>query len=66
MFMFNRIVFGGSYSKDISYNISDLNWREFCILVPLVVFVVLLGIYPAPILDGLHYSVSTLIFNSGL
>jgi NADH-ubiquinone oxidoreductase chain 4 len=25
MFMFNRIVFGGSYSKDISYNISDLN-----------------------------------------
>ena len=27
-------------------------------LLTLVVFTVVLGIYPAPILDGLHYSVS--------
>ena len=64
IYMFNRIAFGGSFSKFFEANISDVNKREFFILLTLVVFTVLLGIYPAPILDGLHYSVSSLIFNS--
>jgi NADH-ubiquinone oxidoreductase chain 4 len=63
MFMFNRIVFGGSLSKHFSSSIADLNRREFFILLPLVVLTVLFGIYPSPILDGLHYSVSTLIYS---
>jgi NADH-ubiquinone oxidoreductase chain 4 len=62
MFMFNRIVFGGSLSKYFLNSISDVNKREFTILLTLVVFTVVLGIYPAPILDGLNYSVSTLIY----
>jgi NADH-ubiquinone oxidoreductase chain 4 len=62
MFMFNRIVFGGSLSKYFLNSISDVNKREFTILLTLVVFTVVLGIYPAPILDGLSYSVSTLIY----
>nr|YP_010248828.1 NADH dehydrogenase subunit 4 [Macrophomina phaseolina]QTT58107.1 NADH dehydrogenase subunit 4 [Macrophomina phaseolina] len=64
MFMFNRIVFGGSLSKYFISSISDVNRREFFILLPLVVFTVLLGIYPGVILDGLHYGVSTLIYAS--
>jgi len=64
IFMFNRIAFGGSYSKLFTANIADVNKREFLILLTLVVFTVVLGIYPAPILDGLHYSVSTLIYSS--
>jgi NADH-ubiquinone oxidoreductase chain 4 len=66
IFMFNRIAFGGSLSKYFEKSISDLNLREFFILLPLVVFAILFGIYPAPILDGLHYSVSSLIYSSGL
>jgi NADH-ubiquinone oxidoreductase chain 4 len=62
--MFNRIAFAGTYSKYFFVNIPDLNKREFFILLTLVVFTVVLGIYPAPILDGLHYSVSTLIYYS--
>ena len=62
MFMFNRIVFGGSLSKYFLNSISDVNKREFTILLTLVVFTVVLGIYPAPILDGLNFSVSTLIY----
>jgi NADH-ubiquinone oxidoreductase chain 4 len=34
------------------------------ILITLVVFTVILGVYPAPILDGLHYSVSSLVYSS--
>jgi NADH-ubiquinone oxidoreductase chain 4 len=64
MFMFNRIAFGGTLSKHISASLPDLNRREFYILAVLVFFTVLFGIYPAPILDGLHYGVSTLIYNS--
>jgi len=64
IYMFNRIAFAGSFSKFFKFNIPDLNKREFIILFTLVVFTVLLGIYPAPILDGLHYSVSSLIYNS--
>ena len=64
IYMFNRIAFAGAYSKFFFVNIPDLNKREFLILLTLVVFTVVLGIYPAPVLDGLHYSVSTLIYYS--
>lgn len=63
IYMFNRIAFGGSYSKFFNVNIIDVNKREFYILLTLVLFTVMLGIYPSPILDGLHYSVSSLIYN---
>ena len=64
IYMFNRIAFGGKYSKLFKVNLPDLNKREFFILFVLVVYTVLLGIYPIMILDGLHYSVSLLIYFS--
>jgi NADH-ubiquinone oxidoreductase chain 4 len=66
IFMFNRIAFGGKYSKLFKVNLPDLNKREFFILFALVLYTVLLGIYPIPILDGLHYSVSLVIYISPL
>jgi NADH-ubiquinone oxidoreductase chain 4 len=62
IYMFNRIAFGGKYSKFFKVNIPDLNKREFFILLILILLTVIFGIYPSPILDGLHYSVSTLIY----
>jgi NADH-ubiquinone oxidoreductase chain 4 len=64
IYMFNRIAFGGSFTKYIEENIPDVSRREFFILLTLVIFTVVLGIYPAPILDGLHYSVSSLIYSN--
>lgn len=63
IFMYNRIAFGGSYSIFFKENLRDVNKREFIMLLIFVVLTVLFGIYPAPILDGLHYSVSSLIYN---
>ena len=63
IFMYNRIVFGGSYSVYFKDNIGDVTRREFIMLLVFVILTVLFGIYPAPILDGLHYSVSSLIYN---
>jgi len=62
IFMYNRIAFGGSYSVYFVENIGDVTRREFIMLLVFVVLTVLFGIYPAPILDGLHYSVSSLIY----
>ena len=64
IYMFNRIAFAGSYAKFFKVNIPDLNKREYYILFTLVFFTVFLGIYPAPVLDGLHYSVTTLIYSA--
>ena len=64
IFMYNRIALGGSFSKYFETNIADLNKREYYMLFTLVLFTIVFGIYPAPILDGLHYSVSSLIYAS--
>jgi len=64
IYMFNRIAFGGSFSKFFEANLPDVSKREFFVLFTLVIFTVILGIYPAPILDGLHYSVSSLIYSN--
>jgi NADH-ubiquinone oxidoreductase chain 4 len=62
IYMYNRICFGGKYSKFFKVNVPDLNKREFFVLFILVLYTVILGIYPVPILDGLHYSISLLIY----
>lgn len=64
IYMYNRIAFAGSYSKFFKHNVPDLNKREFYMLLTLVCFTVIFGVYPAPILDGIHYSASTLIYAS--
>jgi NADH-ubiquinone oxidoreductase chain 4 len=62
IYMYQRIAFGGAYSRMFTFSIPDLTKREFTILLILVIPTVLFGVYPAPILDAIHYSVSTLIY----
>ena len=62
IYMYQRIAFGGSYSNSFGFNAPDLTKREFTILLILVIPTVAFGIYPSPILDAIHYSVSTLIY----
>lgn len=64
IYMFNRITFGGAYSKRdwIAY-MPDVNRREFAILITLVIFTVVLGIYPSIVLDGLSYNGQYLLYN---
>ncbi len=63
IYLFNRVVFGGTFSKFFSDSFIDISKREFFIIFSLVLFTVLFGIYPNLILDGLHYSVSSLIYS---
>ena len=64
IFMFNRISFAGSFSKFFLLSIPDLSKREFTLLISLLILNLFFGIYPVCILDGLHYTLSNLIFLS--
>nr|YP_010043389.1 NADH dehydrogenase subunit 4 [Cladobotryum mycophilum]QPD06684.1 NADH dehydrogenase subunit 4 [Cladobotryum mycophilum] len=62
IYMFNRISFGGAFTRFMEESIFDVNKREFLILFTLVVFTIVLGIYPGIILDVLHYPVTNLLY----
>ena len=61
IYLYNRISYG-TYSPHLK-PIKDISRREFILLITLLIPTVLLGIFPNVILDGLHFSISTLIFN---
>ena len=62
LYMLQRVIYG-SPSERMAPKLSDLNWREFGMLVPLVVFVFWIGLYPKPVLDVMHASVERLLQN---
>jgi NADH-ubiquinone oxidoreductase chain 4 len=63
--MFNRIAFAGSinFKYWLEY-LPDLNRREFFMLLVLVLFTIILGIYPSIILDGLNYYSYHLLYSA--
>ena len=72
IYMFNKIAFAGSFFKKfwILYMnetkftfIPDINKREFSLLLSLVLFTIIFGIYPSPLLDGIQYNVYCILFN---
>ncbi len=62
IYMFNRTAFGGSFSKTIEIGLWDINKREFLLLLILVLFTIIFGIYPSLILNLLDYSTNSLIY----
>nr|UYG49006.1 NADH dehydrogenase subunit 4 [Rhizoctonia sp.] len=61
IWLYNRISYG-SFSPYLTVT-SDVTRREFMLLISLVIPAVLFGIFPNVILDTLHLSVSTLLYN---
>jgi len=62
IWLYNRICFGNESMYLIKAK--DLTRREVFLLLPLVFLTFLLGIYPNIILDLIHYSSSTLLYNN--
>jgi NADH-ubiquinone oxidoreductase chain 4 len=61
IFFFNRISYG-SYSPYLPI-LKDIDRREFMLLITLLIPTILLGIFPNVILDTLHVSITTLLYN---
>ena len=61
IYLYNRISYG-IYSPHLK-PIKDISRREFNLLISLLLPTVLLGIFPNIILDALHFSISSLLYN---
>ena len=64
LWMFQR-VFYGKITHPENEKLLDLDWREKIILIPLVVFIFWIGIYPKPFFDRIEPAVKHLIEQVG-
>ncbi len=64
LWMYQRVFFG-KVTSDENNKLLDLNWREKIILIPLVVLVFWIGVYPKPFFDILKPSVNLVIQQVG-
>jgi NADH-quinone oxidoreductase subunit M len=60
LFMFQK-MFLGPVTKDENRNLKDLNWREIAVLVPLLVLIFWIGLYPAPFFNLMAPAVQKLV-----
>jgi NADH-quinone oxidoreductase subunit M len=58
--LYKRIIFGEVVNKEVA-SLTDLNCREWLIFTPLLVLMLLLGIYPSVVVDVLHKPVIDLL-----
>jgi NADH-quinone oxidoreductase subunit M len=60
LYLYRRIIFG-VLTKENLKTISDVNAREIAIFTPLLLTVIIMGIYPSLFLDVMHVSVENLV-----
>jgi NADH-ubiquinone oxidoreductase chain 4 len=64
IFLYNRLSYG-AYSPYLPI-VKDINRREFIILITLLIPTILFGIFPNVILDVLHSTITSLLYNINL
>jgi len=63
LWMVKRVYLGPVANEQVA-KLQDLNRREFVIMATLAVAVVLLGVYPAPLIEVMHSSVANLLIQA--
>ncbi|RME28447.1 MAG: hypothetical protein D6800_03910, partial [Candidatus Zixiibacteriota bacterium] len=51
----------GKVTNEANKKLTDINWREKIILIPLVVFIFWIGIYPKPFFDRIEPAVQDML-----
>ncbi len=59
LWMLQRVIFG-QYNEKLG-TLKRLNWLEFITLAPLIVLIILIGVYPAPLLNVINSSVNYIL-----
>lgn len=64
LWMFQRVFFG-KLDKDENKKLLDLNWREKAVLIPVVIFIFWIGIYPKPFIEKIEPAVKNILNQVG-
>ena len=62
LYLYKRIIFGLQTNVKLK-EIFDLNLREMIIMIPLVIVVIIIGIFPNIFLDPMRIPIETIIIN---
>jgi NADH-quinone oxidoreductase subunit M len=60
LFMFQK-MFLGPVTQEINQGLKDLHWREIAVLVPLLILIFWIGLYPQPFFNLMSASVDKLV-----
>jgi NADH-quinone oxidoreductase subunit M len=60
LWMFQRVMFGKVVHEE-NKNLPDMNWRELACLLPILVFIVWIGVYPMTFLEKMEPSLQRLL-----
>jgi len=60
LFMFQKL-FLGPLDKEENKTLKDINWREILTIAPLVIFILWIGLYPAPFFNIMGPAVNKLV-----
>ena len=63
LWLYNRVIFG-NLKIDYTVTFTDMNFREFSVLIPLLFFIFVMGLYPSFFSSFLHLASSSLSFIS--
>ncbi|HRJ75479.1 MAG TPA: NADH-quinone oxidoreductase subunit M [Anaerolineales bacterium] len=61
LYMFQRMFMGPAGEITHHHELKDLNWREIITMVPLIIFMFWIGLYPKPFFDILAPAVNKLL-----
>ena len=57
----NRLLYG-NLQKNVIFKFSDINYREFCVLIPLAIIIIGCGVYPLLLLNVLNLNLINILY----
>jgi NADH-quinone oxidoreductase subunit M len=61
LWMYQRVVFGEVKNPELTHHLTDLTSREYVVLIPILIFIVWIGIYPSTFLKLTEVSTNSIL-----
>ena len=65
LWMYQRIVFGEVKNEELKHELTDMNLREMIVMVPILFFIVWIGVYPNTFLKLTEASTQSILQQVG-